>query len=327
MLKKRRLRFKLLLGLGLALLPFTLLIAGFQLVPVMSMLIGSFTTDSGDGLTLNQYVTALTNAFYFKAIQNSILISLFSSLAGIIIGAFAAHSITRFSPIVRDRILMLSNMTSNFAGIPLAFAYIILLGNNGVFTLLFKEWGWDVFAEFNLYSWTGLTLIYVYFQIPLAILLIYPSFYGIHEQWKEASYLLGASPAKFWRTVGLPCIAPALLGTLGILFANAMGAYATAYALVGSNYNLLAVRISSLVTGDVVTRPQLGSALAVLLALTSIGAVWINSLMTRRVAAFTGNGAAAASYKSAKRRWFTPKANHEQPSSPRTQRGENLYDT
>lgn len=315
MLKKHRIRIRRLLGFTLALLPFALLIAGFQLIPVTSMLIGSFTADSGGGFTLQQYITALTNAFYLKAIQNSIFISLFSSLAGIVIGAFAAYSITRFSAAMRNRILMLSNMTSNFAGIPLAFAYIILLGNNGVFTLLFKEWGWDVFAGFNLYSWTGLTLVYVYFQIPLAILLIYPSFYGIQEQWKEASYLLGASPAKFWRTVGLPCIAPALLGTLGILFANAMGAYATAYALVGSNYNLLAIRISSLVTGDVVTRPQLGSALAVLLAATSIAAVWINSMMTRRVAAYTGNGNAAAAVRPSRRRLFSASKGQ---SSPRT---------
>ncbi|GGH31880.1 ABC transporter permease [Paenibacillus segetis] len=283
MKKKRGRRAWVLLGL----LPFALLIIGFLLVPVLSMLTGSFMNDDGNAFSLEQYVTALTNAFYFKAIQNSVLISFFSSLAGIIIGALAAYSITRFSPAVRNRVLLMSNMTSNFAGIPLAFAYIILLGNNGIFTLLFHEWGWDIFAGFNLYSWSGLTLVYVYFQIPLAILLVYPSFYGIREQWREASYLLGASPAKFWITVGLPCIAPALLGTLGILFANAMGAYATAYALVGSNYNLLAVRISSLVTGDVVTRPQLGSALAVLLAVTSIAAVWINSMMTRKVAAFT----------------------------------------
>lgn len=289
MRKKRSTRAWLLLTL----LPFALLVAGFQLVPVVSMLISSFTGDGGEGFTIGQYVTALTNAYYYKAIENSLLISLFSSLAGILIGAVAAYSITRFSSAARDRILLMSNMTSNFAGIPLAFAYIILLGNNGIFTLLFKEWGLDVFGSFNLYSWGGLILVYVYFQIPLAILLMYPSFYVIREQWKEAASLLGATTLKFWTTVGLPCIAPALLGTLGILFANAMGAYATAYALVGSNYNLLAIRISSLVTGDVITRPELGSALAVLLALTSIGAVWLNHLMTRKVASFSGTAAAS----------------------------------
>lgn len=69
-------------------------------------------------------------------------------------------------------------------------------------------------------------------------------------------------------------------------FANAMGAYATAYALVGGNYNLLAVRIGSLVAGDVVTQPQMGSTLAVLLGLTTILAVYLNHLMVRRAERF-----------------------------------------
>ncbi|MCK9905388.1 ABC transporter permease subunit, partial [Frankia sp. Cpl3] len=108
-------------------------------------------------------------------------------------------------------------------------------------------------------------------------------YYGIQEQWKESAALLGASPYQFWRNVGLPVILPGVVGTLSILFANSMGAYATAYALVGSNYNLLSIRIGSLVAGDVVTRPELASALAVILAVTMIGAMWVNERMMRRV--------------------------------------------
>lgn len=273
-------------GVILALIPLALMVLAFQLVPVLSMLTGSFRSEDGTGFTLGNYLHALQSAYYMQAIKNSLLISISSSLIGIIVGLFCAYCITRFTPGVRDRLLMLSNMTSNFAGVPLAFAYIILLGNNGVFTLLFKQWGWSVFADFDLYSWSGLILVYVYFQVPLALLLLYPSFYGIREQWREAASLLGAGPWQFWKTIGLPILTPAIFGTLGILFANAMGAYATAYALVGGNYNLLAVRIGSLVAGDVVTQPQMGSTLAVLLGLTTILAVYLNHLMVRRAERF-----------------------------------------
>ncbi|MEK3662991.1 ABC transporter permease subunit [Paenibacillus sp. FSL F4-0236] len=292
-------------GVILALIPFALMVLAFQLVPVLSMLTGSFQKADGTGLTLGNYLHALQSAYYMQAIKNSLLISLTSSLIGIIVGLFCAYCITRFTPRVRDRLLMLSNMTSNFAGVPLAFAYIILLGNNGVFTLLFKQWGWSVFTDFDLYSWSGLILVYVYFQVPLALLLLYPSFYGIREQWREAASLLGAGPWQFWKTIGLPILTPAIFGTLGILFANAMGAYATAYALVGGNYNLLAVRIGSLVAGDVVTQPEMGSTLAVLLGLTTILAVYLNHLMVRRTERF---GAKALSKpdvktKSSRRLW------------------------
>lgn len=204
-------------GVILALIPFALMVLAFQLVPIISMLTGSLRTADGTGFTLGNYLHALQSAYYMQAIKNSLLISITSSLIGIIIGLFCAYCITRFTPRVRDRLLMLSNMTSNFAGVPLAFAYIILLGNNGVFTLLFKQWGWSVFADFDLYSWSGLILVYVYFQVPLALLLLYPSFYGIREQWREAASLLGAGPWQFWKTIGLPILTPAIFGTLGIL--------------------------------------------------------------------------------------------------------------
>ncbi len=267
----------------LALMPFILLIIGFEILPLISLIATSFQADDGVSFTLSQYVTSLTNLFYVQAIRNSAYIAFFSSIIGIVVALFAAYSITTFSEKGRERILVLSNMTSNFAGIPLAFAYIILLGNNGVFTLLFREFGGNIFSNFDLYSWSGLVLVYIYFQIPLGILLLYPTYYGIREQWKEAAALLGASTFKFWRHIGIPVILPGVTGTFSILFANAMGAYATAYALVGSNYNLLSIRIGSLVAGDVVTRPQLGAALAILLAVTMLFALWINNKMMVKV--------------------------------------------
>lgn len=266
----------------LGLVPFAVMIALFQLVPILSMLTGSISQGDGSGFTFDYYARILQSDYYLKAIKNSLLISVFSSVIGVAVGLICAYSVTRFAPRMRDRLIMLSNMTSNFAGVPLAFAYIILLGSNGVFTLLFKQWGWNVFDGFNLYSWSGLVLVYVYFQVPLALLLLYPSFYGIREQWKEAAALLGASTWQFWRTIGIPVLMPAVFGTLGILFANSMGAYATAYALVGSNFNLLAVRIGNLVSGDVVNEPQLGNALAVIMALSTLLAVFLNHKMTQR---------------------------------------------
>ncbi|SEB98479.1 ABC transporter permease subunit [Paenibacillus sp. GP183] len=265
------------------LLPFFILIVGFELLPTATLVINSFLSDKGDQFTMQQYFTSLTNPFYLKAIRNSLLISLYSSVAGIIMSLLLAYAITRASERTRNFVLMISNMTSNFAGLPLAFAYIILLGNNGVLTILFKTWGWSLFAGFDLYTWTGLAFVYVYFQLPLGALLLYPTLYGMREQWWEAASLLGANMWQFARRIALPVLLPGIAGTFTILFANSMGAYATAYALVGGNYNLLAIRIGSLVAGNVVTRPQLGCALAVLLGGTMVLAMWLNDRLMRKV--------------------------------------------
>ncbi|WP_163100003.1 ABC transporter permease [Peribacillus alkalitolerans] len=265
------------------LLPFILFVIGFEIGPLVAMIKNSFYADDGITVSINQYITIFKSKFYLQALKNSLIISLFSAVVSVIVAVIAAYSFTRFSKKIQNRLLMIANMTSNFEGIPLSFSYIILLGNNGLFTLLFAKLGWDLFADFNLYSWTGLILVYVYFQIPLAVMLIYPSYQGIKKQWIEASSLLGGNRSSFWLRIGIPVLLPSIIGTFSILFANAMGAYATAYALVGSNYNLLSLQIASLVASDVTLKPQLGSALGVLLAATMIGAMWFNERMMRRI--------------------------------------------
>ena len=87
---------------------------------------------------------------------------------------------------------------------------------------------------FNLLSFWGLTLTYLYFQIPLMVLILTPALDGLKQEWREAAAILGASPAQYWRYVALPVLWPSLLGTTLLLFANAFGAIATAYALTGS---------------------------------------------------------------------------------------------
>lgn len=190
---------------------------------------------------------------------------------------------TRFSVKIQERILVICNLTSNFAGVPLAFAFIVLLGNSGLFTLLFNSWGIDLTKGFNLYSWWGLILIYIYFQLPLAIMFMYPVFHGIQQQWKEAAALLGATPLQFWLRIGIPFMLPSIAGTISILFANAMGAYASAYALTGSHYNLVSIRIGALLTGDIFARPELASVIAVLLGLTLVIAMVMNEMLTKKV--------------------------------------------
>ncbi|MFD0620853.1 ABC transporter permease [Paenibacillus sp. GCM10027629] len=262
-------------------IPLLIWIVAFELLPIAGMLVMSFQDDSGQGFSLGQYIRTFTSDIYLQAIWNSLKVALISSIVGIIIALVCGYAITRLSEGFRDRMLMASNMITNFVGVPLAFAYMIMLGNNGAFTLLFQKLGLDSLSKFDLYTENGLLLLYIYYQIPLAILLVYPIFHGIREEWKEASALLGASAWRFWRHIGIPTMLPSILGTFSILIANALGAYATAYALTGSNFNLLSIRIAALVSGDIFPNFQLGSALAVILAIIMLLAMFLNEWMTR----------------------------------------------
>lgn len=238
------------------------------------MLITSF--QNSEGFTLKQYESIYTNHYILQGFKNSITLSVISAMIALLITLFAVYAMMNVSEPVREKILILTNLTSNFSGIPLAFAFIVLLGNSGLFTLLFDKWDIDVLTSFSLYSWSGLLLIYIYFQLPLSLMLLYPIYDGIQQQWKEAAALLGASGWQFWMKIGLPVMLPGIVGTFSVLFANAMGAYASAYALTSSHYNLVAIRIGSLIKGDIFAQPELASAIAVILAVTMVTAMLIS---------------------------------------------------
>lgn len=262
----------------LCVVPFALCLLVFQIAPLAWVMVHSVQTDDGWGL--DSFVRIATSTFHRQAIGHSLDIAFWSSLIGITIALLGSYSLTRVDSRLRDVVSAFATMTSNFSGVPLAFAFIILLGFNGALTLLLKQAG--LIEGFNLYSKSGLILVYSYFQIPLGVLLLYPAFDALREDWRESAALLGASPWHYWRHIGLPVLAPALMGTFVILLANALGAYATVYALTTGNFNLVPIRIAALVAGDITLDPNLASALAmILVGLMTLVAVVHHGLLKR----------------------------------------------
>jgi putative spermidine/putrescine transport system permease protein len=245
----------------LCLLPFAVFFIAFQIAPLVWVAVHSLSV--GDSWGLGNYEKIFSSKFYLQAIKHSLQIAFWSSLFGIVIAVLGSYSLRQVDSKLRDFVMAFSNMTSNFAGVPLAFAFIIILGFNGALTLLLKQAG--IIEDFNLYSKTGLIVLYTYFQIPLGVLLLYPAFDALREDWRESAALLGAGTWDFWRHIGIPVLTPALLGTFVILLANALGAYATVYALTTGNFNVLPIRIAAMVAGDISLNPDMASALAMVL--------------------------------------------------------------
>ena len=264
----------------LVLLPFLVVALLYEIIPLLMIVVNSFLPEGGGaGFTLEHYATIFSKPLYQKAILNSITISLVSSAFGIVIaflGGMAARSAGKGSRLYNAYLTVL-NMTSNFAGVPLAFAYMILLGNSGIV----KQWI-PAMQSFDLYTSTGLNMIYVYFQIPLATLLMIPAFDGIRQEWQEAATLMNCSAPGFWVRIGAPVLLPSILGTVSVLFANALAAYATAYALLMNNYALLPINVSGMFVGDVTQRKEMGGALSVVMMILMIIAMAANNAIVNR---------------------------------------------
>lgn len=263
--------------------PFFLYIALFLLLPTVWLVVGAFQTESG-GFTLAN-VRAIFDDQYRNAYLTSLEISAVTALAGTVCGFFVAYAAVKDGAPrwVRPLLSTFAGVAANFAGIPLAFAFVATLGTTGLLTVFLADHGVALYQNgFTLYSFLGLALVYTYFQLPLMILLISPALDGLRREWAEAATGLGATPAEFWRWVALPILWPSLLGALVLLFGNAFAAYATATALVGSEINLVPILIGRVTSGDFASNPQMANALSLGMVLIISVAMVAYALLQRR---------------------------------------------
>ena len=255
---RRRFRFT-----WFGLVPFAIFSTLFLLIPTAYLAVGSLLDAQGN-VTLDNY-RGLSDPTTVDAYITSIQISAATAIAGGLFGFLVAYAVIsgglpgRF----RGGLLTFSGVASNFAGVPLALAFIFTIGRTGLLTTFLIQLGFNPYdSGFSLYSKLGLGIAYFYFQLPLMILIIAPALDGLKKEWREASENMGATSAQYWRYIALPVLTPVIAGTMILLFGNAFGAQATAYALTGGFINLVTILIGNQLTGDVLHNVGLGYALA-----------------------------------------------------------------
>jgi putative spermidine/putrescine transport system permease protein len=245
--------------------PFFLFAFLFLILPSASIFVRSFEK-LGGGYTFQNIIDVFEQSNIRNAYKLSLQISVATALGGALFGFLLAYAVTigGLPKTVRNFMLTFSGVASNFAGVPLAFAFIATMGNAGLVTRLIEmTTGVDIHAGgFTIYNFWGLCIVYMYFQFPLMVLVMAPALDGLRREWREACENLGGSTFHFWRYIALPILAPTLLGTTILLFGNAFGAYATAYAFTGSFLNLITIVIGAQIQGDVLYNPGLGNAMA-----------------------------------------------------------------
>jgi putative spermidine/putrescine transport system permease protein len=271
----------------LGVLPFLIFIGAFLIWPAAEIVVLSFL--DGRGQPTLQNVRDLGQPFIVTSYIYTIELSAVTALLGGLVGFLLAYAVTAagMPRWVRAAVLSFAGVASNFAGIPLAFAFIATLGQLGLVTQVLRQIGIRLYPSFSLYSFWGLALTYLYFQIPLMVLMMAPALDGLRREWREAAESLGASPWQYWRRVGLPILLPSLLGTMVLLFGNAFGAHATAFALTGggSQASVVTILIGAQLSSDAFANPGMGNALALgmimIMAVTITLYTWLQRLAER----------------------------------------------
>lgn len=249
---------------AIGVVPFLAYVGFFLIVPAATVMVEAFRDNNG-GLSFSNLSAVLSSQQpWLHSYGISLELSAISAVVAGVIGLVGTVALVS-SPnrIARRLVTTACGVLANTGGVPLAFAFIATIGNAGVATHVLAELGFNPYDHgFSLYSFTGLVIVYLYFLLPLVILLMLPPVEALRREWREAAATLGASPRYYWQKVGLPVLTPPFIATLMVLFMDAFAAYATAEALTTGSVPLVPIEIGALLAGNVVTnQANLGDAL------------------------------------------------------------------
>ena len=271
----------------LGIVPFGVYVALGLLAPFVAIAIASFKNSTTGAATLSNFNTAL-HGTYLLGLRTSLVLSIGAAIVPGIFGLLIAYAIftAKRGNVLRQVVITASGVFANFGGVPLAFLFIATLGTTGVATGWLTRLGFNPYSNgFNLYDLGGVALVYMYFQIPLMVLVILPAFEGLRPSWREAAENLGARSWHYWRYIGGPVLMPSFLGCVLLLFGSAFSAYATAEALTSGTIPLTAIQIGSFLNGNVLAGQQnvgkaLGLGMVVIIAILMV----LYALLQRRAA-------------------------------------------
>jgi len=184
-------------------LPLLAIIGYFFLFPIGRLIYVSFMSNENT-FTLDNFRTTMQEP-YRSGFINSIKIGLFSAAIAALPGAIAAYFIESRGPVkLRRTISVMSGVLANTGGVPLAFMFYAALGIQGQLTKVLKFFGWDIYAgRFSLATFLGLLIVYLYFQLPLMVIVFSPAIVALRREWSEAARNLGASQFNYWIKIGI----------------------------------------------------------------------------------------------------------------------------
>lgn len=258
-------------------LPFLIYVILGLGIPTLVIINLAFRTKSGH-LTMSNIQTITSGGQYLAGFETSLKLAIATSVIPGILGTLLAYAISTSRHETLKRIIAsASGVLANFGGVNLAFMFVATIGTVGMVTSWLAHLGFNPWNHgFSLYKFWGVALVYMYFQVPLMVLVVTPALHGLRPAWREAAENLGASTWSYWRYVGIPVILPSVLGSMFLLFGFGFSAYATTEALTGGSIALTPIQIGAFLNGNVIAGHEnigyaLGFGMIVLLLISVIG--------------------------------------------------------
>src|SRR3954451_5652665 len=264
-------------------LPLLAVVSVFLVAPIVVLFARSFVTSDGIGISIWEQL--LNQEQTRQGLLNSVALGAACAVISTLIGTPLAWFVSRMAGRHRASWLGIFNVAAHFGGVGLAVAYVASLGVFGMVTLFIRGLGIPFVAP-STDSMAAFIISFEYANIPLFVLLMLPSMSIVRDEWREAAETAGATRRQFWRRVGVPILAPFILGGAVLSFTWAIGIYGIAYALAGTSpvlaTPLLTLRIGEVLADDAVNGSARAGALSVLLMLVAVSALVAYRLLVRR---------------------------------------------
>lgn len=276
-------------GALLGVVPFFAYTTVFLLIPTLVVLIGAFL--GADNTFSLGSIEALGSPSFLRALRQSVLLSAVTAVLGAVIGAVLAYAVSTApaDSVTKRFITSLCGVLAQFGGVALAFAFMATFGAMGMVTVWLRSLGMDPGTGMWLYEWDrGLMLVYLYFQIPLMLIVFLPAVEGLRPQWREATETLGGTTWTYWRRVAVPILLPSFIGSMLLLFTNAFSAYATAAALVSQASPLVPLQIAGTFRSEVLLgQENVGKAMALAMMVVVAIVMSLYAWLDRRASRWT----------------------------------------
>ena len=268
-------------------IPFLLTAGGLLVAAALYLIRTSFAGPDG-AWTLDPWRDIFAQQITRQAMIRSLTLAAMVATLCLVIGSVLAYVVSGLARRGRASAQALLNVVANFGGASLAIALVATLGAVGFVRLLLQDWFGYVWG-FNLYSYWGLVVTYMYFILPLYVLLVLPAMSVLRVQWWEAVQAAGGTRWHYWRHVGLPVLFPFLLSGWVLTFAWSLGQFSVPFALLGetTTTSLITTRLGNFLfsaTGGS-NRFERAAALAVLLMVISAVALLAYRLIASRMLA------------------------------------------
>ncbi|MFP4438509.1 MAG: ABC transporter permease [Chloroflexaceae bacterium] len=251
--------------IGLLSVPLLLILAIFLFWPLVILALQSLRPETGSRLSFAGYAMILGSERYLRAFGNTALIAVASTLLALLICTPAAIYVEGRGGGGRKLLAVLLTIPLSLPGIVIGFFVILSFGLTGVIPEFIELLTGE--RELRIaYTFWGLLLGYLYFQIPRVVLVLRGAVATISPDVIDVARTLGTPTWRIYTAIILPSLRPALLNAAALSLATAFGAFGTA-ATLSRGFRVIPLEIAAAFTESF--QPELAAGLSLVLVLVT----------------------------------------------------------